>query len=350
MIRDLTIENFRTFRHFKLSDLGRVNLIVGGNGSGKTSVLEALHLVTSAGFVHSMVALASQRGELIGEALESGWDSIDFSHFFYGHSLSETTPIAVTYSGDEGHLSFSARPIANEKSPSGKSLEFNWNGSVQQGPTLSQPVSSTGVVKIGHDLLSWSERLFRTRSLLVTSASLAARDAVEFFDAIVLSEAEDLLLEALKTVNPQIQRLAPKHDFPFESVRRGGFHVRLEGQQSPVPIGVLGDGVWRMLSLGLSLAMTTGGILMIDDIDTGLHYSVMERMWQLVRSAAEKFNVQVFATSHSHDCVQALASICRDDDSARDVSIQRIEKDSSKSVVVTESMILSVAERGIEVR
>jgi AAA15 family ATPase/GTPase len=113
----------------------------------------------------------------------------------------------------------------------------------------------------------------------------------------------------------------------------------------------MGDGIWRLLGLALALARTENGILLIDEIDTGLHYSVMENMWKLVNETAKNHNIQVFATTHSRDCYESLAAVCRDSVSMRsEVTIQRLERGETKSVAYTEQEIVAAANRGMEVR
>lgn len=340
MIRELTIENFRGFKSFKMHELGRVNLLVGSNGSGKTSVLEALHLLNSPGDLHAFGWIGSQRGEL-GDDPQTG--SIDFSHLFYGHEVKCATPITLTCRNDCVDLRLTVTATPDEKSPSGEALKLDWNGTAKQGPTWSLPVSANGYAMIASNALKWSESLSRSRSLFVTGASLTEREAIELFKDVALDPfKERLLLDALKAIRPQIERVAPKH---------GGFHVRLEGHPEAIPIGLLGDGVRRMLSVALALAHQNGNVLLIDEIDTGLHYSVMEKMWRLINEASEKLKVQVFASTHSRDCVEALAAICQETDAeASDVTIHRTVQDRLESVVYTEGMIIAAAERGIEVR
>ena len=90
---------------------------------------------------------------------------------------------------------------------------------------------------------------------------------------------------------------------------------------------------------------------MIDEIDTGLHFTVMENMWKLIAKTAERLNVQVFATSHNSDCWTSLASVLCDKNAVNDkVSIQRIEKDKKQAVAFTKDEIIIAAEREIEVR
>jgi predicted ATP-dependent endonuclease of OLD family len=77
----------------------------------------------------------------------------------------------------------------------------------------------------------------------------------------------------------------------------------------------------------------------------------MADMWKLINEAAELFNVQVFATTHSYDCVHSLARICKEvDDAESEVTIQHIEAGKERAVPFTEAQILAAAERNIETR
>ena len=190
----------------------------------------------------------------------------------------------------------------------------------------------------------------------ITAASLMPDAVVELFEQVVLTPDEDFVIEALRVIEPSIERIATsgteRRVGSFNRVGdRGGLLVRCVGVRDRIPIGSMGDGIWRILGLALTLARTAGGILLIDEIDTGLHYSVMGRMWKLIHETAKKHNIQVFATTHSRDCVESLAAVCRDDISENsEVTIQRVERAATRSVAYTEQEIIAVADRGMEVR
>lgn len=175
---------------------------------------------------------------------------------------------------------------------------------------------------------------------------------VAAFDEIVLTPEEDLLIESLRTIEPGIERIASvSADRQGWGASRGGIVVKCKGIEQRIPIGSMGDGIWRMLGLAVALVTAENGILLVDEIDTGLHYSVMADMWKLVKRTSERLNVQVFATTHSRDCYESLAAISRE--SAGDgsqVTIQRIERDRPDAVVFTEQEIVIASERGLEVR
>ena len=108
--------------------------------------------------------------------------------------------------------------------------------------------------------------------------------------------------------------------------------------------------MWRMLGLALALSNAKGGILLVDEIDTGLHYSVMENMWRMISERAVALDVQVFATTHSRDCYESLAAVAPPESGPADVTIQRIDEHRKRAVRFSNDEVVAAAERGIEVR
>jgi ABC-type multidrug transport system ATPase subunit len=134
------------------------------------------------------------------------------------------------------------------------------------------------------------------------------------------------------------------------SPSRGGILIRLKGIKERIPIGSMGDGIWHLLGLALAVIQARDGILLVDEIDTGLHHTIMEDMWKFLDSSSQKYNVQVFATTHSHDCYQSLAAISHNPAAANGVTIQRIEQGREAAVAYTEPLIIAAAKHGYEVR
>jgi predicted ATP-dependent endonuclease of OLD family len=109
--------------------------------------------------------------------------------------------------------------------------------------------------------------------------------------------------------------------------------------------------MWRMMALAIAIAHCKSGVLLVDEIDTGLHYTVMANMWRLIFGAARELDVQVFATTHSSDCIRSLAELCyQETDVADNVTLQRIERGRNKAVPYTAAEIEVAAEKHIEVR
>lgn len=373
MIKSLTLENYRGFRHFQLHDLGRVNLIVGTNNAGKTSVLEALYILESPGEFGPLWSTLRWRGEDFDESVENRViRQIDIRRLFHGYEVAIGSRVLFSAETDRGNDQLQATIIEsvhppvfepfgvdNEFIPRDAILELNWRNA-QTGVTANAVHDLTRRGGIPAETLRMGARgnvENRIPIRFITAASLSPEMVIDLFESIVLTPYEDFVLEALQIIDPSIERIASSGTERRRSVSngvfggRGGLLVRCKGIQDRIPIGSMGDGIWRLLGLALAMARAEGGMLLVDEIDTGLHYSVMEKMWKLINETARKHNIQVFATTHSRDCFESLAVVCRDSVSDNsDVTIQRVERSKARSVVYTEQQIIAAAEHGMEVR
>ena len=189
-------------------------------------------------------------------------------------------------------------------------------------------------------------------TVFITTESLVVEELIALWSKVALTPAEALVLKALQFIDHDIERIAalPSTQSYYAPATRGGFMIKRRGYEMPIPIGSMGDGMWRMLAMAVSITQCQNGFLLIDEIDTGLHYSVMSSMWRLIFSAAKEFNVQVFATTHSYDCVYSLAHICGEADKDNPVTVQRIETGRVKAIPFDNDEIKVAADREIEVR
>ena len=103
----------------------------------------------------------------------------------------------------------------------------------------------------------------------------------------------------LQILEPNVERIS----FQSRQSPNSGILVKHKGQDYPLPLGSMGDGMHRVLAIATALANAENGYLFIDEIDTGLHYRVITDMWRLIFKTAERLNIQVFATTHSLDCI-----------------------------------------------
>lgn len=369
MIDSLAISGYRGIESLKMSGLGRINLLVGTNNSGKTSVLEALYLLASGGDLTALWRILTARGEWPAEDQPDRRPEreVDVRHMFHGHKLEVGAKLSVVSkeNGNEREINISVRELTADSAlriseidddiPIGQILVLSFSG--RPTPTVpSVPLSSRG---------SFSSRVMSLRRMrsdannnqrpvqYVPTSSLSPRELLSLWSSIALTDGEDRVLNALKTIDAKIDRIAaiPSPGYYLDAASRGGFRVKIAGTDAPLPIGSLGDGVWRLLAVAIALSQAKDGVLLIDEIDTGLHYTEMEKMWTLVAQTAKDLNVQVFATTHSRDCVTSLAAICRSEvESGSEVTIQRIEPGREHAVPYSEAEIIVAAEHHIEVR
>ncbi len=172
------------------------------------------------------------------------------------------------------------------------------------------------------------------------------------WNRVIREGREREVLEAMRILQKDLQSI---HFLTGDSAGTGGslggILLGLEHGRPRVPVGSYGDGMRRLLALSLALVKTASGFLLIDEIDTGLHWTVMEEMWNLVIDAALASSIQVFATTHSLDCIIGLATLLRERPDLGDgVVVHKIERRLDHSVSFGAEDIVAADDLGIELR
>jgi predicted ATPase len=349
MFNTLKIEGFRTFEELTISGLGRINLLVGANNSGKTSVLEALAILLSRGDQEVIRKLLQNRQEIIH--YDENGALADYSSLFWGYSIKNGKKFAIELDGaalnrllsvevgqdNPGSLKLSIG-IGEEPSPFAYSILLTsdrgqWGviyGDFALAKQLSSEISAyTGDLNMVY---------------LTTRSLIGQPELLKQWEQIVLTENEDRVTNAIKIIVKDAERIA-------WSTTSETFIVRLKGAEKPVTIGSFGDGLWRIMYIALALIRCQGGVLLIDEIDTGLHYSILADLWKMIYEMAKALDVQVFATTHSSDCYRSLSAICTEEGHEADpVALHRINAGRKQAVTYTEAEIIAVAEHGMEAR
>ncbi len=118
-------------------------------------------------------------------------------------------------------------------------------------------------------------------------------------------EDEDIVKQAMQIITPEFENLK----FVGNKGSQRNAKVKLSSFPKYVPLKSLGDGMLRILQLSLKLVSAKGGFLLIDEFENGLHYSIQEKVWTLLFEMAQKLDIQVFATTHSWDCIESFAKV-----------------------------------------
>jgi AAA15 family ATPase/GTPase len=364
MLKSLKIKNFRCFEEFDLPQLGRVNLLVGKNNSGKTSILEAVHLLTSPNNIESFCDVMEHRGECSAN-IEKSRTQFNFINLFNCHEMNygsrfeisgiDNLAIKNTASFLYTDVPFQqiSSDIADIRDEQEKIQITNLDLIESHGNKYILTWYQNNHLKY---LLYFPGGTFRDKfprvsksSQIIYLNSSNISTIVDQFNQIVLTPQEDIVYESLRTIEPDIERIAPVVIQGYQGSENGGFVVLINKQR--VPIGSMGYGIWRMLEITLAMVNIPGGTLLIDEIDTGLHFSVMIDLWKLICKTAEKLDIQVFATTHNSDCWKSLAEVANSDDIASDdITIHRIERGKKVSIVFNEQEMAIASERDIEVR
>jgi AAA15 family ATPase/GTPase len=383
MLQSLKIEGFRGFQNFEMANLGRINLLVGKNNSGKTSILEAIQFLYAQNNIDIFLETISYRGEFawLENKLAGRTKVFEICHLFPGHEIIPSKEIIIIGSREshQESVTISVKSIPIQLSLfSDKNDDLNndnifddeeWNKlllsirwSQSQKPIELELLANGTLARDSIRRMASLSRISHKIGIdnkielrFLTPFSLTSSDMAALFDNIVLSPLEDLIIESLKIIEPKIERIASIGSGKYSTANnlgvRGGFLIKIKNHDQPIPIGSLGDGFWRMLGLVLAMVNLENGILLVDEIDSGLHFTVMTDMWKVVWETAKKLNIQVFATTHSRDCWQSLAELITEEKiTDNEITIQRIDKEKSQSVIFDPEEIVIAATSNLEVR
>jgi hypothetical protein len=309
MFKDFTINGFRCFDEVRLEGLERVNIIAGPNNSGKTAALEAIHLHNNPTDCLLPLALNEARGiREPGQSLEEalGW-------LFHNRQLGPGLWVA---SRDVQDVVRTLRVwlvdavTARERFPQAEELlrtsyrpEFvDGNRArliLQSDQAKEPPRFSIGTPSPGPPGLAWASARasWRIPSVFLHEALPPHERDVTFFGELETAKRVDEILPALRAVEPRLQKLSL---VPLDGqlVLHGDI-----GLPRLMPVAFMGEGLRRFLSILLAISNAKGGVVLIDEIENGLHYSVLQSVWQAILEAAQRADAQVFATTHSWECI-----------------------------------------------
>lgn len=107
----------------------------------------------------------------------------------------------------------------------------------------------------------------------------------------------------------------------------------------------------HVLGIALALVNAKDGIVLIDEFENGIHYSVQKELWQIVFRLADRLNVQVFATTHSWDCIEGFQKAAQENKQEEGMLIRlSLKKDEIIATTYDEEDLAVVTKQGIEVR
>ena len=325
---NLSIEGFRGIKKLSISPLGRVTLITGKNNTGKSSILEALRLHTHMAAPQVVYDILSSREEYIRELDERNrsYDPRSMFHasaLFHGFPLlsQDLEPIGISTGSKMHPMKLTIRvgrfeerenedgshrlvELKNDRSPEPTDIVAlvvdTWERrNIHRIETLSRNA------RINRVTPPRSPSTPRIPCLLVSPYGGEGTSSLGYlWDRISLTDSQKYVVEALQIIDPRISDVSMIGGEERSRGRRA--IVRADNIPIRVPLRSFGDGVNRLFAIALSLVNARGGILLIDEFENGLHYSVQLDAWRMIFKIAQDLDVQVFATTHSWDAVEAF--------------------------------------------
>lgn len=315
MITNATFENYKLFKNVQLSDLSRITLLGGGNNVGKSSVLEALFLFYDRGNPNMFFRPFAWRGiTSLTATPELSWAPL-----FRNYAIKRKIAITVVNGGYKEVMEIQFDPSYTQKSIEIQiqpADEANVQLKTDQQPLLSYTMNITykaqnRITQKAHLTLRYNadgiklqlepetamEAINVPATFIATRFSSNELEDAARFSVLDTEGQEGKIVDFLKIIEPKLRSLS----------------VSALGQptiQGDVQIGrklsvsLMGDGTRRLLSIILAIATTKNGIVFVDEIENGIHYSAMPSVWEGISRAATEFNCQIIATTHSYECLE----------------------------------------------
>lgn len=290
MYQDIRIKHFRGFEDLSVEGLSQVNVFLGRNNSGKTSILEAVFLL--AGRYNDLVPgmLGVLRGfqkDRIGQSIGYLWHNLDYTQPIQLESLSDDIRYA------QEHELF---PLFGEKD---KLEEYVSNEGLTTTSGNKQPS------RIEHRTSRYSYKEHEDGEDLEVPNIEGDYLPSNRLEANILPNLKRILESGLK--EKLIEFLA-SFDSRITGVELIGedVWVRLAGLQSFLPLHIVGDGLRRFVSIWSAIANPDNDVVLIDEIDNGIHHSSYRLLWEMILKTAKENNVQLFITTHSDESLMGL--------------------------------------------
>lgn len=338
-LKSISFKNYRGLHGLNIPTFRRINLIGGFNGTGKSSLLEAIFFLADRRGPVSLTRPFMWRG--LGM---NGKGSLD--QYFSG--LDHTKNIEISAGTLDGLLNismfFGVAPqgvtvqvpgVVNSanferqqsmNSDIGLNIEMTLNGKpddAQFSIPMPDGIAFTPY-RVGNSKMP-------PAAFLSPSTRNSAQDNAARYSAIVKANRLSELLKAISIIRPNISGI--------QLLQEGGQPV-LYAQFDDgkiYPFSMLGDGVQTLLSIAMAIMNTTGGLVLLDEFDSAIHYSVLSETWSKIASLANNYNCQIFVVTHSRECINAALEGISKGSRVEDFQYSRLERDDSGISAVTYS-------------
>jgi AAA15 family ATPase/GTPase len=320
MLKEIHIKNYRGIKDLKIKDFKRINLLVGDNNSGKTSILEAIGLGVNYD-VSGIIAFESFRetGRLpVVTNLNDPkmWDDFEYlfnekksdNGFIIESKINKQTGeklvrLSASVSNEVEQFAIpqiasSFNQIINQNVVNSLILEYSEDGGNHAKLGYSRNgtyTSSSNLMQSFTPISLITSSPAKTHELILPMQNIAKENGEKFFSDI-----------------------AQKIDLKIKTIKTAGDQILADIGNISIPLKYMGEGLTSVLNILLKIRSNKNGILLLDEIENGLHWRTQEVLWKAVIGASIENNVQIIATTHSLDTIKALNKVYAEDISLSD--------------------------------
>ena len=299
MIDNLSVTHYRGLKIANVEDCRRINVFFGRNNCGKTTLLEAFFLLAGQSNPVLPFNVNAFRGY---KTLHSESDvRINF------YNLDTSTPIVISSSGTtDRKLTITLLKSLSDTMDIQSIVDVNSRAVekyfglklVFDGGKSSELIVNDG--ESGHAKLNMADQYDETIvAELLHPRMVVSENAARKLTKLIADKQKDRVLSVMQLIDKKVEDVIVANDTIMVDV--GADHF--------LPIHVMGDGMVKILLNLLTIYECAGGIALIDEVDNGLHYSMMEQMWNVMIKAAVENDVQLFVSTHSIDSIKGLNAV-----------------------------------------
>ena len=357
MIQTIGFQNFRGFSDLKLEGVQPITLISGRNNVGKSSVLDGLFLFFDHLAPESFVKINGFRGIPPMTEPKYLWEPV-----FYGLDITRPMEIALDLSDGRAVLHYERdtsyvvpedadvpRNVLNQfisTTGSSYTLKFQYthNDYWETGHFIS---SASGLLRHMETSLDGDRILPMPFTQFINSVIIQSNgDVAALLGEVEMNGKKDLLLEVLRTMEPSISDITTI----MTPAGTAQIYLRFTGQLLPVKLA--GDGLNKLMFLLLSIMAHPGSLLLIDEIETGVHYSAYADLWRSVAQMAEVCGCQIIATTHSYECIVGAIEGLQAIDAGNRFCYFRIDRQGGTAVArrYSDALLRTAIDTSLEVR
>ncbi len=313
MINEVLIKNFKCFKNLIVPELGRITLISGRSNVGKTALLEAIFLFLDMRNPAVIIHQYGRRGiEQVPLTIEGIWGPI-----FRNYDMDAEILVSLTINGNPEQVTVRFNQEFVPPPSTMVQAEEQQISTEEELATLAvdiEYIPKSGEKIILHhfpDPNNNNRPTIRTKTkpskislptggFFASKKHIAANGIAEQFSKLAQQDRENEAVDFLKIIDPRLEGLKIIREGAISTV-----HGKLKGLPRTLPINFMGEGMEKVLALIVGIAHSTNHIILLDEIENGLHYSIMPKIWKAIGKALQKYNCQLIATTHSYECLQA---------------------------------------------
>jgi|GEM_PF-3055094 len=352
MITEISFENYRCFERLKVSDLKRINIIVGHNGRGKTAFLEGLYMLCGGSpelyfRTRAWRGLSPQIRLKASDKANEGLFSSLFSHHDTKHNVllemmdrtSGRRSLRIYFSKSE-MVTFPLDSIEKGEQGAGSAVPVTFEWSLPSGD------SHAASVQVLDDTITMpsSTEVFPAVFLSPITVSVPTETGKRFSEVSKRGRLQPVLRE-VETIYPELSDLSLEYEGEVSIV-----HAKTHLSEEKLPLQFISGGITKYLSVLLAVVTSQSGVVLVDEIENGFYFGKLDDVWQSFARQCKQQNTQMFLTTHSWEFLKAVGSASKD--SPDDYCLLRAEEDKGTITLrqFAGKKMLAAIKQGMELR